>query len=59
MEPIRNGKPNRKDTASAVVGYGQGYLFESAQDLSAAEFELLLDSILQVLKEKLILLTTI
>ncbi|MDG2228344.1 MAG: M23 family metallopeptidase [Flavobacteriales bacterium] len=47
VEPIRNVKPNRKDTASAVVGYGQGYLFESAQDLSAAEFELLLDSILK------------
>ncbi len=47
VEPTRDGKTNRKDTASAVVGYGQGYLFESAQELSATEFDKLLDSILQ------------
>lgn len=39
-------KTNRKDTASAVVAYGQGFLFESAQELSTSEFDKLLDSIL-------------
>ncbi|HIL26149.1 MAG TPA: hypothetical protein EYG21_01960, partial [Nitrospinaceae bacterium] len=38
---------NRKDTASAVVAYGQGFLFESAQELSTSEFDKLLDSILK------------
>jgi len=40
-------KTKRKDTASAVVAYGEGFLFESAQQLSLSEFEKLLDSILK------------
>jgi len=39
-------KTKRKDTATAVVAYGQDYLFETAKDLSTVEFEKLMDSIL-------------
>jgi len=43
---VDKDKTNRKDTVSAVVAYGQGFLFESAQELSTSEFDKLLDSIL-------------
>ena len=40
-------KTHEKDTASAVVAYGQDFLFESAKELSIVEFDKLLDSILK------------
>jgi murein DD-endopeptidase MepM/ murein hydrolase activator NlpD len=39
-------KTKIKDTASAVVAYGEGFLFECAQELSTSEFEQLMDSLL-------------
>jgi murein DD-endopeptidase MepM/ murein hydrolase activator NlpD len=47
VEPaVDKCKTHEKDTASAVVAYGQDFLFESAQELSIVEFDKLLDSIL-------------
>ena len=45
--PVDKDKTHEKDTASAVVAYGQDFLFESAQELSTVEFDKLLDSILK------------
>jgi len=45
--PGDDEKTKKKDTATAVVAYGQDYLFESAKDLSTLEFEKLMDSLLQ------------
>ena len=39
-------KTKKKDTAMAVVAYGEDYLFESAKDLSTQDFENLMDSLL-------------
>ena len=45
--PGDKDKTKKKDTASAVVAYGQDFLFESAQDLSTSEFEKFMDSLLR------------
>jgi len=45
-ESIGDNEKKKKDTASAVVAYGDDYLFEFAKDLSSKEFNKMIDSLL-------------